>query len=62
MRNGIWGVSGANVFYSVIDLAERAAIQPASHQQKLKPEKGISFPPDKSGDFQGFLSLCTLIL
>lgn len=62
MNNNILGVSSVNVFYSVIDLAEYAATQSDLQQQKLKLEKGISFPADKRGDFQDFLSSCALFL
>lgn len=62
MKSNIFGVSSVNVFYSVIDLAECTEMQSDSRQQKLKLEKGISFPADKSGDFQDFLSSCALVL
>lgn len=62
MKTRIFGVSSVNAFYSVIDLAECAAMQSDSQQEKLKLEKGISFPADKSGDFQDFLRSCALIL
>lgn len=56
-----FGVNSVNVFYSVIELAECTETQSDSQQQKLKLEKGISFPVDKSSDFQDLLSSCTLI-
>lgn len=59
MKN-ILGVSSVNVFYSVIELAEYTEIQSESQQQKLKLEKGISFPVDKNSDFYDLLSSCTL--
>lgn len=47
IQNSVLGVSGVNVFYSVVGLTARPATQSALQQQKLKLEKGISFPAAK---------------